>query len=207
MTSSLLGQAYIICAPSGTGKSTLIKRLLSDLPGFAFSVSCTTRAPRAGEVNGRDYHFVTRAEFERMRGLGHFAEWAEVHGNFYGTPLAEARALLESGRDIIFDIDVQGALQLKQTIPDGCFIFLLPPSRQALVERLSRRASDGPEVIARRLANARNEIRQAPEFQYLIVNADLDQAYAQLRAVVVAQKLAPERNPGLVDSILAGWSD
>lgn len=207
MTSSLLGQAYIICAPSGTGKSTLIKRLLSDLPGFAFSVSCTTRAPRAGEVNGRDYHFVTRAEFERMRGLGHFAEWAEVHGNFYGTPLAEARTILESGRDIIFDIDVQGALQLKQTIPDGCFIFLLPPSRQALVERLSRRASDGPEVIARRLANARNEICQAPKFQYLIVNADLEQAYAQLRAVVVAQKLAPERNPGLVDSILAGWSD
>lgn len=206
MTSSLLGQAYIICAPSGTGKSTLIKRLLSDLPGFAFSVSCTTRAPRAGEVSGRDYHFVTRAEFERMRGQGHFAEWAEVHGNLYGTPLPEARAILESGRDIIFDIDVQGALQLKQSIPDGCFIFLLPPSREALVERLSRRGTDGSEIIARRLANARDEIRQAPKFQYLIVNSDLEQAYAELRAVVVAQKLAPERNPGLVESILAGWT-
>ena len=102
---------------------------------------------------------------------------------------------------------MQGALQLKRTMPDSCFIFLLPPTRQALVARLSGRGTDGDEVIARRLANARDEIRQAPKFQYLIVNADLEQAYAELRAVVVAQKLAPERNPGLVESILAGWSD
>lgn len=205
MPNSLLGQAYIICAPSGTGKSTLIRRLLAEFQGFAFSVSCTTRAPRAGEMDGQDYHFVTRAEFERMRDKGHFAEWAEVHGNLYGTPLPQTQAILDSGRDLIFDIDVQGALQLKASIPHGCFIFLLPPSRQALVERLSSRGTDSAEVVARRLANAREEIRRAPEFQYLIVNDDLERAYGQLRAVVMAQKLTPDRNPGLVDSILAGW--
>jgi len=207
MSASLLGQAFIICAPSGTGKSTLIKRLLAEFPSFAFSVSCTTRSPRPGEVHGRDYHFTSRAEFEKLRDAGHFAEWAEVHGNLYGTPLPQAKAMLDSGRDIVFDIDVQGALQLKQSIPGGCFVFLLPPSRQTLVERLSRRDTDNAEAIARRLANARQEISQAGRFQYLIVNDDLERAYGQLRAVVVAQKLAPERNPGLVESILAGWAD
>ncbi len=206
MSSSHLGQAYIICAPSGTGKSTLIRRLLSEFSNFAFSVSCTTRAPRAGEMDGRDYHFVSRAEFERMRIAGHFAEWAEVHGNLYGTPLPQVRAILDAGRDIIFDIDVQGAMQLKQSLPHGCFIFLLPPSRQALVERLTMRGTDDSEVVARRLANARQEIGRAPEFQYLIVNDDLELAYARLRAVVVAQQLTPDRNPGLVDGILAGWA-
>ena len=182
------GQALILCGPAGAGKSTLIRRLRQEFPAFRFSVSCTTRAPRQGEVHGKDYFFIDREEFERLMGTGYFAEWAEVHGNLYGTPLAAIRELLAQGADVIFDIDVQGARQLRATLPGACFIFLLPPSRAELTKRLENRMTDSPESIARRVTNARQELLAADEFDYLVVNGDQDEAYAGLRAIYLARK-------------------
>ena len=146
-----LGIALVISAPSGTGKTTLIKRLRKEFPTFGYSVSCTTRAPRDGEVDGRDYHFLSRERFVELRDQGHFAEWAEVHGNFYGTPLPPVREMLAKGQDILFDIDVQGAAQLRKNMPDARFLFILPPSVEELERRLRGRGLDSEEVILRRL--------------------------------------------------------
>ena len=137
------GVVLVLCAPSGTGKTTLVRRLREEFPQFAYSVSCTTRAPREGEVDGRDYHFLTHEEFVRRRDAGFFAEWAEVHGNFYGTPLAATLATIEAGQDLLFDIDVQGAAQLRTSLPQGTYVFILPPSRVELERRLRSRGTDG----------------------------------------------------------------
>lgn len=134
-----LGIALVISAPSGTGKTTLIKRLRKEFPNFGYSISCTTRAPREGEVDGKDYHFLSRERFVELRDQGHFAEWAEVHGNFYGTPLPPVREMLAKGQDILFDIDVQGAAQLRKNMPDARFLFILPPSMEELERRLHGR--------------------------------------------------------------------
>ncbi len=202
---SRLGLALIITAPSGTGKSTLIKRLLAEFASIGFSISVTTRAPRPGEKDGVDYHFVSVEAFKVMLGQGHFAEWAEVHGNFYGTPLAAVRDLLAQGRDVLFDIDVQGAKALKASLGLGRTVFLLPPSRQALVDRLGGRGSDSQETIAKRISNARGEIAQAQWFDHLIVNDDLDQACDELRAVYLAERSTPVLHPGLVEDVLQTW--
>ena len=186
------GMILVISAPSGTGKSTLIRRLTGEFKAFAFSVSCTTRAPRPGEMDGREYHFLTREEFERRREAGFFAEWAEVHGNFYGTPRKATEELLLAGRDVIFDIDVQGARQLKENMGQGCYVFIFPPSREALKMRLTGRGTDSPETIARRLAGARHEIAESHWFGHWIINDDLTLAYDQLRAVYLAEKTRPE---------------
>lgn len=186
-----IGMMLVISAPSGAGKSTLIRRLREEFSDFAFSVSCTTRAPRPGEVDGREYHFLSRQEFERRRDAGFFAEWAEVHGNFYGTPLQATEELLLAGRDVIFDIDVQGARQLKASMGQGCYVFVFPPSRQALERRLTGRATDSPETITRRLAGARQEIEDSDWFDHWIVNDSLSLAYDQLRAVYLAEKTRP----------------
>ncbi len=199
------GIALVLCAPSGTGKTTLSKRLLKEFPAFAFSVSCTTRAPRPGEVDGRDYHFLAPEKFEELRAAGHFAEWAEVHGNRYGTPLAATLAILASGRDLLFDIDVQGAAQLKKTLPQACFIFLLPPSRAILERRLRGRGSESEESLARRMTNARAEIAEAPWFDAVIVNDSLDEAYADLCAVYRAAPLCPSRRAGSISGLLKEW--
>lgn len=185
------GMMLVISAPSGTGKSTLIRRLTAEFPGFAFSVSCTTRPPRPGEIDGREYHFLSHDEFLHRRDQGFFAEWAEVHGNFYGTPRRAAYDLLAAGRDIIFDIDVQGAAQLKETMGQGSYVFIFPPSREALVGRLTGRGTDSADVVARRLANADREIADSHWFDHWIVNDDLDRAYNQLRAIYLAAKTAP----------------
>lgn len=185
------GMMLVISAPSGTGKSTLIRRLTREFPGFAFSVSCTTRDPRPGEVDGRDYHFLSRDEFISRRDAGFFAEWAEVHGNFYGTPRQATEDLLEQGRDVIFDIDVQGARQLKNSMDQGAYVFVFPPSREELTRRLTGRGTDSADVVARRLANAGREIEASDWFDHWIVNEDLDTAYDQLRAVYIAARTAP----------------
>jgi len=200
-----LGIALVLCAPSGAGKTTLSKRLLEEFPSFAFSISCTTRAPRPGEENGRDYHFLTKEAFLELRDTGHFAEWAEVHGNFYGTPLQSALETLASGRDMLFDIDVQGAAQIKKNMPHACFIFILPPSRDTLGQRLRGRGSESEESLAKRLGNAKQEIAEAVWFDALIINDDLDTAYADLCAAYRVATLSPVRQPNLVPDLLKEW--
>lgn len=205
MTSKRLGIVFVVCAPSGTGKSTLVKRLCAEFPEIAFSVSHTTRAPRPGERPGVDYEFVAAEEFLRLRGEGFFAEWAEVHGNYYGTPLGPVLGMLEKGRDVLFDIDVKGAAQLRESFRQGCHVFLLPPSREELYRRLSGRGADTVEVIARRMENAAGEMRQAELFDHLIVNDALEEAYDALRCVYVAERLRPRYHPELVAGILSGF--
>ena len=136
------GMMLVISAPSGAGKSTLIRHLASTFDMFAFSVSCTTRAPRPGEQDGREYHFLDQEEFLRRRNAGYFAEWAEVHGNYYGTPRRATEELLAAGRDVIFDIDVQGARQLRENMGQGCYVFVFPPSRQVLINAINKHPVD-----------------------------------------------------------------
>ena len=155
------GVLLVVCAPSGTGKTTLIRRLRDEFPNFAYSISCTTRAPRGHETDGKDYHFLSVEEFLRRRDAGFFAEWANVHGNYYGTPLAPVLETLKAGQDVLFDIDVQGAAQLHLSLPRGQYVFLLPPSLSELERRLRGRGTDDEASIARRLSNAASEIRQA----------------------------------------------
>ena len=192
-----------ISGPSGVGKGTLVKELISARTDVAVSVSCTTRRPRQGEVHGKDYFFLSREEFERCRAEQSFAEWAEVHGNFYGTPLAPVKEMLRQGQDVLFDIDVQGAAQLKLTLEEAAFAFILPPSMAELERRLRGRGLDDEETIQRRLNNARREMLETRWYDALVVNDDLDAAYDALRAVYLAATLAPGRNPRLVEELLA----
>lgn len=200
-----LGLVLVICAPSGTGKSTLVKKLLEEFPRFSFSVSYTTRAPREGEEDGVHYNFVDRQTFLEMKDDGRFAEWAEVHGNFYGTPRKPVQELLTQGHDVLFDIDVQGAMQLRESFPHGLFVFLLPPSKAELDRRLRGRGTDDDSQIELRLANAEKEVRMAKEFDYLIINGNLEKAYDELRAVYLAGRTKPDFQPLLVQSVLGTW--
>ncbi|MDR2055890.1 MAG: guanylate kinase [Desulfovibrio sp.] len=198
------GIALVLSAPSGAGKTTLICRLREEFPGFGYSVSCTTRQPRKGEEDGRDYIFLSHEEFERRRAQDYFAEWAEVHGNFYGTPLAPVERVLKEGRDVIFDIDVLGAQQIKLSLPAAVFVFVLPPDMEELEQRLRLRGLDDEAAIECRLARARKEIAQAGWYDALVVNDRLDAAYDALRAVYLAGTLAPARNPQLLENIVRG---
>jgi guanylate kinase len=199
------GVALVICAPSGTGKTTLSKRLTMEFPRFAFSVSCTTRAPRPDEKQGEDYDFLSREEFLRRRDSGYFAEWATVHDHFYGTPLEATKELLASGRDVLFDIDVQGASQLRRAIPGAWLIFILPPSRDELIRRLRGRRTETPDSLRKRLLIAGREIAQAHWFNLWIVNNDLEQAWQELRAAYIAATLSPACQAGLLDNLLREW--
>lgn len=202
-----LGQVLVVCAPSGTGKSTLISMLREEFPDFGFSVSYTTRAPRGEEQDGREYHFVSRETFVAMRSRGAFCEWAEVHGNFYGTATKPVEEMLNRGRDVLFDIDVQGAKQLRKTFYKGTFVFLLPPSREELVRRLKGRGTDSEESIAKRLSNAAGELAQAEWFDYWVVNETLEEAYSELKAVYLAGKCKPSLRPGILDNIMKTWEN
>lgn len=199
------GIALVLCAPSGAGKTTLARRLVAEFPRAAFSVSCTTRAPRPGETHGKDYTFMEQEEFLALREQGYFAEWALVHGNFYGTPLQATHDILASGRDLVFDIDVQGAAQLKKTLPQACFVFILPPAKAVLENRLRARGSETETSIAKRMANARAELSEAAWFDAWIVNDVVDEAYAELVAVYRAAGLSPTRRPDLVRTLLKEW--
>lgn len=200
---SRAGLPLIICAPSGAGKTTLTGRLRQEFP-LHFSVSCTTRPPRSGEVDGQDYYFLDRENFIAQRRRGLFAEWAEVHGNFYGTPLQPLRERLAQGEDMLFDIDVQGAAQLALTLPEARFVFIFPPSLAELEARLRKRGADTEDSILLRLANAQNEIRQSHWFNAWIINDDLDKAYDELRAFYLSSTLGPTLRPGVIHTILTG---
>ena len=194
------GLMLVISSPSGAGKSTIARTLLESDQGFALSVSVTTRKRRASEIDGVHYRFIDRDEFERLRDSGALLEWAEAHGNFYGTPRAPAERAMRNGQDMLFDIDYQGALQLQQQAGgDVVSIFILPPSMRELKARLLRRAEDSGETIAIRLANARIEIERWRDYDYVIVNEDLNTAFEAVRSVIAAERLRRERRPGLFD--------
>lgn len=187
------GVLYIISAPSGAGKTTLCREVLDLFPHMRHSVSFTTRQMRPGEVHGRDYFFTAKSEFRRMVEAGEFAEWAEVHGNLYGTALATLEAYRRDGIDVILDIDCQGARQLKEKYDGGVFIFILPPSYEELRRRLDGRDADSPEVIERRLGNAAGEIRESRWYDYIIVNDVFSRAVEELKSVVVAERCRTRR--------------
>jgi len=186
------GNLYIVAAPSGAGKTTLVRMLLEQESTVRLSVSFTTRAPRPGEVDGREYNFVPVAEFKAMIAAGDFLEWAEVHGNFYGTSKAWITGQMAAGHDVLLEIDWQGAQQVRGVFPGSIGIFILPPSRDELAWRLQGRGTDSEEVIAARLAAAQAEMRHVGEFDYVIINDDLSTAFADLLAVVRASRLRLE---------------
>ena len=177
------GHLYVIAAPSGGGKTSLLKALIARRPGIEFSVSCTTRDPRPGEVDGRDYHFIGRRDFERLVEADEFIEHANVFGNLYGTRKSVVEAALAEGRDLILEIDWQGAKQVRERLPEAVQVFVLPPSRAVLESRLRKRGSDSEDVIARRLKESTLEMSHWSDFDYVIVNRDFDQALAELNAV------------------------
>ncbi|HEY4265080.1 MAG TPA: guanylate kinase [Micropepsaceae bacterium] len=196
------GLMLVISSPSGAGKTTLSRRLLAADPNIAMSVSVTTRPKRLNEEHGKDYIFVDAEHFETMLREDAFLEHATVFANRYGTPRAPVEALLARGRDVLFDIDWQGAQQLAQQAKDDLVrVFILPPSRAELERRLEGRAEDPPEIVARRMAEANNEISRWPEYDYVIVNDEIEKAQVQLEAIVAAERLNRQRQIGLVDFV------
>lgn len=194
------GVMLVLSSPSGAGKTTLAKALLAAEPAMVMSISVTTRAPRTGEVDGRDYHFIDAAAFERLKEAGDLLEWAHVHGNLYGTPRGPVMDALSAGRDVLFDIDWQGAQQLAASAPaDLVRVFVLPPSAAALGQRLHSRAQDGADVVARRLAAAGDEISHWPEYDYVIVNDVVAESLSILRGVLAAERHRGSRQTGLPD--------
>lgn len=187
------GMLLVISGPSGAGKGTLYSRVLAADPTFTFSVSYTTRGPRPGEVDGKDYCFVTEEQFRQMLDRDGFLEHAEVHGHLYGTPRQPVLDALEAGRSVMLDIDPQGALQVMDKMPDCVSVFILPPSFAELRRRLTGRGTEKPEEIERRLRNARGEVQLMGKYQYLVVNDDLEAAYRTLQGIVDAEKQRSSR--------------
>ncbi len=202
------GDLFLLSAPSGAGKTTLIhgiRERIADEGELVFSISHTTRGPRAGEVDGRDYHFVDAAAFQRMIAGDAFLEWAEVHGNYYGTSRQAVMPFLEAGLDVIVDLDVQGAERLMHAFPAAHSIFVLPPSYADLVRRLGGRGLDDPEQVARRLAVSRWEIRRYDSYQYVIVNDDLERASRALAAIVLEKRQRRARQQSRIERVLADF--
>ena len=187
------GTLVVVSAPSGAGKSTLCHEVRSLVPGLYYSVSYTTRAPRPGEMDGTDFHFVDRAGFIAMRNRDEFAEWAEVHGHFYGTPAAALEGALRRGLDVLLDIDTHGARQLRQRYPECVSVFIMAPSMAELEARLRERKSDAPQEIQLRLARAREEIAAWRQYDYLIINRDVKDAVDQLAAVIQTERCRTSR--------------
>lgn len=200
------GLLLILSSPSGAGKSTLTRNLIEQDHGIKLSVSVTTRTRRPSEIDGVHYRFIAKEDFEELRERGDLLEWAEVHGNFYGTPRKPVEQTLVSGEDMMFDIDWQGTKQIVSRMPDDVVsVFILPPSMIELRHRLERRAEDSAEVIARRLRNAREEIAQWAAYDYVLINDDLQRTFGELRAILSAERLRRERHPslsGFVDGLL-----
>lgn len=196
------GLMLVLSSPSGAGKSTIARDLLSEDKGFELSISYTTRQKRGSEIEGVHYHFVSQREFERLRDDDALLEWAEVHGNFYATPREPAELAMSGGRDMLFDIDWQGADQLREKMPaDVVSIFILPPSMSELRNRLMRRAEDQEKVIEQRLSNARTEIKEWSKYDYVVINDDLERAFHAVQCIVAAERLRRDRRPGLFEFV------
>lgn len=193
---------FIITGPSGVGKSTLIKLLLNSLPDVHFSVSYTTRPPRANEENGIDYYFVSQEEFESMIKKDKFLEWAEVHGYLYGTFFGELEKAFSQGKDLILDVDIQGASSIKRKITDAVTIFVLPPSWEALKERLSLREENN-EIVERRLKRSKEELKEWKNFEYIIINENLKKAVTELSSIILAERAKRKRREDIVREIIA----
>ncbi|HEU5020593.1 MAG TPA: guanylate kinase [Bryobacteraceae bacterium] len=196
---------FIISAPSGSGKSTLVNLLMQQVEGLTFSVSCTTRAPRGSEVSGQAYDFISLADFKERIAEDDFLEYACVFGNYYGTPRSALKVAEEAGKDLVLDIDVQGAQQLRERIPDAVSIFILAPSRQILEQRLRARSQDSDEVIRRRLDNAAREIGDYEKYDYVLVNENLDTALESLKSIVRAERVRRIRVQEKIQPILASY--
>ena len=196
------GTLFIVSAPSGAGKTSLVAALVESIKGLRISVSHTTRPRRPGEVDGVNYHFTDRERFMEMVGNGGFLEYAEVFGNLYGTSHEWVRETLHGGEDVVLEIDWQGAQQVRRLIPDAASVFILPPSLEILAQRLRNRGSDDDHVIEHRLSGAREEMAHYPEFDFLIINDDFQRALADLKAVVYAQRLAQQRQQKRLEPVL-----
>lgn len=191
----------VLSAPSGAGKTTIARALIEAKEDVVFSISATTRPARDHEVDGVDYHFLSETAFRAMIEADEFVEWAEVHGHLYGTSRQALQAALEEDRFLILDVDVQGAMQMRERVPDAVLVFVLPPSADALVERLTERGTEGRDTVARRIRNARGELEQASKFDYIVVNEKLDQAIDEVRSIVSAEGRRTDRAIDLSDGI------
>jgi guanylate kinase len=196
------GVLYVVSSPSGGGKGTLIRRVLDVVPDLSYSVSYTTRVPRNGELDGREYFFVDRRKFEQMVAAGDFLEWANVHGNLYGTTKRQVRDEITAGRDIILEVDVQGAASVRRLGLDSVSIFILPPSPETLSERLIARGTDSPEELAIRLCNAPDELNQYSTFDYVILNDHVERAAAQLASIISAERARRSRQEAMVKDVI-----
>ncbi len=196
------GCLIVVSGPSGAGKGTVCSAFLREHKDVAYSVSATTRAPRDGEEDGVNYYFLAREEFERMIDRGELLEWAEVYGNYYGTPLKKIEERLARGEDILLEIDTQGALNVQKKFPDGVYVFILPPSLEELDRRLRSRGTDSEEAVSRRLAAAAGEIAVAKEYAYVIVNDKVETAVRTLSAIVAAERVRTKNNLDIIDSIV-----
>ena len=201
------GRLYVVSAPSGAGKTSLLKRLMAEMDAVETSISHTTRDKRVGEKDGVDYHFVSQDTFKRLINDGAFFEHAEVFGNFYGTSKASIEEQLSAGIDVILEIDWQGARQIRKQLPNSCFIFILPPSKSALQERLEGRGQDDSDVIAKRMQAAQNEMSHYNEYDYLVINDDFEHALSELKSILVAQRQKIERQMAKHENLLSDLLD
>jgi guanylate kinase len=199
------GNLIIISSPSGGGKGTLIREVLTIAPHIGYSVSFTTRSPRFGEENGKHYHFVSIDEFDRYRDKGGFLEYAEVHGNFYGTSKEQTERMTQSGMDVILEIDVQGAATILEKMPEAVSIFILPPSYEVLRARLTARATEGAEDLDLRLKNALDEVMQFSRFGYVVINDEVPSASRKLAAIILAERQKPHRQGEQIQGILGSF--
>ena len=198
----MVGNLIIVTAPSGAGKTTLVSNVLERVGQLSPSISYTSRAPRCGEEAGQHYHFVPRAEFEAMIARGEFLEWAEVHGNLYGTSQRQVEELRATGTDVILTIDVQGAENARREFPEAISVFILPPSYEALVARLAKRGANHADDLQLRLSNAQHELRHYEHFDYLVINDDLEHATRELAAIIVAERCRRRRRAAIAEDIL-----